>query len=61
MLTGGDEREGGSSIDNTSIGPQDGRTTVRDGRDNTPEKAGGENRRTRPVQLGVSIDSDRFD
>ena len=58
MLTGSDEDEGGSSVDNTSSGRQDGGgSTVPDRLVDTPEFTGGGSRRTRAVQIRVSVDS----
>ncbi len=55
-LTGGDEDESGSSIDNTSSGREDGGgSTVADGLVDTPEFAGGESPCTGTVQFRVSM------
>ena len=57
VLTGSNEDEGGSSVDNTSSGRQDvGRSTVPDRLVDTPEITGGGNRSTRAIQLRVNID-----
>ena len=57
-LTGGDEDEGGSSVDNTSSGREDGgRSTVPDGLVDTPEFAGGESPSTGAVQFRVNMQS----
>jgi hypothetical protein len=55
-LTGGDEDEGGSSVDNTSSGREDGSCTVLDGLVDTPVEAGGGSRRTGAVQFRVGGD-----
>ena len=57
-LTGSDEHQGSSSVDDTSSVLQDGgrMTTVHDGLVNTPEKVGGEGFRSRTVQLRISTD-----
>ena len=55
-LTGGDQDEGCSSVDNTSSGREDGSRTVLDGLIDTPVEIGGGGRRFGAVQFRVSME-----
>ena len=55
-LTGGDEDQGGSSVDDTSSGREDGSCTVLDGLVDTPEFVGGGSPRAGAVQFRVSTE-----